>query len=139
MRFPYVVLCVLALGCGKKTEDAGAPVKIDCASVIPPTVDRMIAAFKQNPAAASGEGAKLVDETGPRLSSALLAQCETQKYSTDYLGCLAAVKTPPDMEKCDAKMTPAQQKSSEKVVGEAMKPLIEWLQAEAAKQGVKTP
>ena len=73
----------------------------------------------------------------PKLKNALITECVQLKYSPDWLTCSAAAKTPPEFELCDKKLTPEQQKASEQSNAEIMKPLMDWLQAEAAKQGVK--
>lgn len=116
-----LVVALALVACKKKDGAAGGG--DDCASVIPGAVDRVVPDMEKDLGGAVPKD-KLA-QIAPKLKEVLLVRCKEDKWSADYLKCLANGKSSADMDACD-KLLPKEQKDKvDKALEEALAPIME--------------
>jgi hypothetical protein len=95
----------------------------DCAGTVGGMVDRMMADSMKDekmPPEMKKQAEEMMKAMVPKLKDVMTKRCTEDKWSADALKCMADAKNEGDAKKCDAMLTPEQNKAMEKASAEAM-------------------
>lgn len=111
-----VLLAALSVAACKKAGGAS-----ECASVMPPAVDRIMPDLKKENA---GIPEDKLATFATSMKSVLVKRCTEDKWSAEYLKCVSNGKTADDMQKCDKTLPKDQKDKLDKDLEDAMKPMM---------------
>ena len=107
---PVVVVIVIAIaGCKGEQKQSGVAAGFADCTVVAAAIDRL------------AEKATEEDKPKvPRLKEAMMARCNTDRWSTEAKQCIANAKDRSKMEECEGKLTPEQKEAAKKASADVL-------------------